>query len=174
MPEIVPAEPSVQLSEAARLLNVIPLKVEEIAGKLGRNGTTIYRWRRGQTAPSFAELEMGVASEATRTSSGRPDFRFIDLFAGIGGLRLGVESVGGQCVFTCERDRFSKQTYEANCADGPDHAFASDITTVDPEQIPKHDLLLAGFPCQPFSIAGVSKKNALGRPHGFSLEQGPF
>ena len=164
-----------QLQEAARLISAIPLRIEEIASQLGRNDTTIYRWRRGRTVPSFAELEMlrRMAESFTRKVNGRPDFRFIDLFAGIGGLRLGVESVGGQCVFTCERDRFSQQTYKANFADGPDHAFANDVTAIDPERIPSHDLLLAGFPCQPFSIAGVSKKNALGRPHGFScLEQG--
>ena len=108
-----------------------------------------------------------------RRADGQPDFRFIDLFSGIGGLRLGVEAVGGRCVFSCERDRFSRQTYQANFQDGPEHPFAEDITCVEPESIPPHDLLLAGFPCQPFSIAGVSKKNALGRPHGFScLEQG--
>src|SRR5688572_12639575 len=108
-----------------------------------------------------------MANGFTRTTNGKPDFRFIDLFAGIGGLRLGVEAIGGHCVFSCERDKFSRQTYEANFADGPNHPSPKDITLVEPESIPTHDLLLAGFPCQPFSIAGVSKKNALGRPHGF-------
>jgi len=108
-----------------------------------------------------------------KLADGRPDFRFIDLFSGIGGLRKGVEAVGGRCVFSCERDKYSRKTYELNFQDGPEHHFAEDITAVEPESIPRHDLLLAGFPCQPFSIAGVSKKNALGRPHGFScLEQG--
>lgn len=92
-------------------------------------------------------------------------FRFIDLFAGIGGLRLGFEAVGGRCVFTSEWDRFSVQTYRANHA--CDHEIAGDITKVDVASIPEHEVLLAGFPCQPFSIAGVSKKNALGRLHGF-------
>jgi DNA (cytosine-5)-methyltransferase 1 len=95
-------------------------------------------------------------------------FRFIDLFAGIGGLRRGFESVGGRCVFTSEWDRYSQQTYRANydC----DHEIAGDITGVPHSDIPSHDLLLAGFPCQPFSIAGVSKKNALSKPHGFRCE----
>lgn len=92
-------------------------------------------------------------------------FTFIDLFAGIGGLRRGFEPIGGECVFTSEWDRYSQRTYRANfeC----DHPLAGDITQVPLAQIPKHDVLLAGFPCQPFSIAGVSKKNALNRPHGF-------
>ena len=99
-------------------------------------------------------------------------FRFIDLFAGIGGLRIGFEAIGGRCVFTSEWDRFSQQTYQANFPDGPDHIFAGDIRPYgqDPSLVPEHDVLLAGFPCQPFSIAGVSKKNALGRPHGFDDE----
>ena len=96
-------------------------------------------------------------------------FRFIDLFAGIGGLRRGFEPLGGQCVFTCEWDRFSQQTYRANFPDD-DHEIAGDIRAVAAEDIPPHDVLLAGFPCQPFSIAGVSKKNALHRPHGFACE----
>ncbi|WP_290443015.1 DNA (cytosine-5-)-methyltransferase [Rhodovulum tesquicola] len=95
-------------------------------------------------------------------------FRFIDLFAGIGGLRVGFESIGGQCVFTSEWNKFSQQTYRANYED--DHEIAGDITGVDVAGIPEHDILLAGFPCQPFSIAGVSKKNALGRAHGFEDE----
>jgi DNA (cytosine-5)-methyltransferase 1 len=97
-------------------------------------------------------------------------FRFIDLFAGIGGLRRPFEEIGGKCVFTSEWDRFSRQTYAANFHDDPfEHEFAGDIRpyAADPARIPAHDVLLAGFPCQPFSIAGVSKKNALGRPHGF-------
>jgi DNA (cytosine-5)-methyltransferase 1 len=95
-------------------------------------------------------------------------FTFIDLFAGIGGMRMAFEAIGGKCVFTSEIDRFCQQTYMANfeC----DHEIAGDITKVDARDIPKHDLLLAGFPCQPFSIAGVSKKNALGRPHGFACK----
>jgi len=98
----------------------------------------------------------------------KKNFRFIDLFAGIGGLRRGFEPLGGNCVFTSEWNRYSQMTYRANyhC----EHELAGDITQVSIESIPKHDLLLAGFPCQPFSIAGVSKKNALGRAHGFRCE----
>ncbi len=101
---------------------------------------------------------------------GTASFRFIDLFAGIGGLRMGFESIGGKCVFTSEWDKFACQTYRANFHDSPEHVFAGDITRVDADSIPAHDVLLAGFPCQPFSIAGVSKKNALGRAHGFRCE----
>jgi DNA (cytosine-5)-methyltransferase 1 len=175
MSKIVPASFPMPIAEVARLIEAIPLRLEEIGRQLELSERTIYRWRSGTTSPRLAELEKlrRIAYSYTRQVDGRPDFRFVDLFAGIGGLRLGVEAIGGRCVFTCERDRFSQQTYKANFADGPDHEIANDITTVDPEEIPKHDLLLAGFPCQPFSIAGVSKKNALGRPHGFScLEQG--
>lgn len=97
------------------------------------------------------------------------DFTFIDLFAGIGGMRLGFEAAGGRCVFTSEWDAFSQKTYRANFPHD-DHAIAGDITKIPAEEIPDHDVLLAGFPCQPFSIAGVSKKNALGRPHGFECK----
>ena len=95
-------------------------------------------------------------------------FTFVDLFAGIGGLRQAFEEVGGSCVFTSEWNKYAQQTYGVNFHDGYGHMFAGDITKVDPASLPKHDVLLAGFPCQPFSIAGVSKKNALGRAHGFS------
>lgn len=94
------------------------------------------------------------------------DFEFIDLFAGIGGMRRGFDAVGGRCVFTSEWDRYSRQTYAANFP-GP-HDIAGDITQIPAKAIPHHDVLLAGFPCQPFSIAGVSKKNSLGRAHGFA------
>jgi len=99
-----------------------------------------------------------------------PEFRFIDLFAGIGGMRIGLDAIGGRCVFSCEWDKYAQQTYKANFDDGPAHVMAGDITEVDEADVPEHDLLLAGFPCQPFSIAGVSKKNALGQPHGFRCD----
>jgi DNA (cytosine-5)-methyltransferase 1 len=97
-------------------------------------------------------------------------FRFIDLFAGIGGLRRPFEEIGGKCVFTAEWDKYSRQTYAANFRDNLlEHEFAGDIRPYadEPWKVPEHDVLLAGFPCQPFSIAGVSKKNSMGRPHGF-------
>lgn len=112
-----------------------------------------------------------VVSETVSPIDRNPDptFRFIDLFAGIGGCRLGFERAGGECVFTSEWDRFARQTYEANhpADEGSEHVFAGDIREVSASEIPDHDVLVGGFPCQPFSIAGVSKKNALGRPHGF-------
>jgi DNA-methyltransferase (dcm) len=92
-------------------------------------------------------------------------FTFIDLFAGIGGIRLGFESAGGTCVFTSEWNEWSKKTYISNF--GEKHPIVGDIVPYPANEIPNHDVLLAGFPCQPFSIAGVSKKNAMGRPHGF-------
>jgi DNA (cytosine-5)-methyltransferase 1 len=92
-------------------------------------------------------------------------FRFIDLFAGIGGIRQGFEAYGGKCVFTSEWNEFSKKTYIENYGDH--HPFIGDIVPFLAEEVPDHDVLLGGFPCQPFSIAGVSKKNSLGRPHGF-------
>ena len=99
------------------------------------------------------------------TTPVKTPFTFIDLFAGIGGLRLGFEGVGGRCVFTSEWDRFSRQTYIEN--HGDHHSFIGDIIPFPAGDVPNHDILLGGFPCQPFSIAGVSKKNSLGRAHGF-------
>jgi DNA (cytosine-5)-methyltransferase 1 len=90
-------------------------------------------------------------------------FSFIDLFASIGGMRIAFESAGGRCVYTNEWNKFSQKTYFDNFGDMPD----GDITKVDANSIPDHDILVAGFPCQPFSIAGVSKKNSLGRATGF-------
>lgn len=94
----------------------------------------------------------------------RIKFTFIDLFAGIGGMRLAFHQAGGKCVYSSEWDKFCQQTYEANFGDQPD----GDITKVSATDIPDHDILVAGFPCQPFSIAGVSKKNSLGRATGFA------
>ena len=91
------------------------------------------------------------------------NYTFIDLFAGIGGMRLAFEAAGGRCVYSNEWNKYSQQTYYANFGVQPE----GDITKVDAESIPDHDILVAGFPCQPFSIAGVSKKNSLGRATGF-------
>lgn len=89
-------------------------------------------------------------------------YTFIDLFAGIGGIRLAFEPYG-QCVFSSEWDKRAQETYETNFGEMPE----GDITKIHEKDIPEHDILLAGFPCQPFSLAGVSKKNSLGKNHGF-------
>ena len=89
--------------------------------------------------------------------------KFVDLFAGIGGMRMAFERAQADCVFTCEWDAYAQKTYLANFSG----EIAGDITKLDPKLVPDHDILVAGFPCQPFSIAGVSKKNSLGREHGF-------
>jgi len=88
---------------------------------------------------------------------------FIDLFAGIGGTRIAFEDAGCKCVFSSEWDKFAQITYEANFGEKP----KGDIRQIPSSEIPEHDILVAGFPCQPFSISGVSKKNSLGMPHGF-------
>ena len=90
-------------------------------------------------------------------------FSFIDLFSGIGGIRVAFENAGGNCVFSSEIDKYCCQTYEHIFGEIP----SGDITQIPKEDIPKHDVLVGGFPCQPFSIAGVSKNNSLGREHGF-------
>jgi len=93
--------------------------------------------------------------------------RFIDLFCGIGGFRIAFERAGARCVFSSDWDKFSQQTYAANFGETPH----GDIHTVAVADIPKFDILCGGFPCQPFSLAGVSKKNSLGRKHGFQDEK---
>jgi len=93
--------------------------------------------------------------------------RFIDLFCGIGGFRIAFERAGARCVFSSDWDKFSQQTYAANFGETPH----GDIHTVAVGDIPKFDILCGGFPCQPFSLAGVSKKNSLGRKHGFQDEK---
>ncbi|MGH8191408.1 MAG: DNA (cytosine-5-)-methyltransferase [Rhodanobacteraceae bacterium] len=107
-----------------------------------------------------------LAQDVTRDGAA---FTFIDLFAGIGGIRIGFQKQGGRCVFTSEWNPWAQKTYLANFPEAT-HTFAGDITQVDERDLPDHDVLLAGFPCQPFSIAGVSKKNALGHKHGFADE----
>jgi DNA (cytosine-5)-methyltransferase 1 len=114
----------------------------------------------------------GLFDDAIRRPQPIPEsipFTFIDLFAGIGGLRIGFQRAGGKCVFTSEWNKYAQKTYHRWFGEVPH----GDITEIKPKDIPSHDVLVAGFPCQPFSIAGVSKKNSLGRAHGFKcLTQG--
>ena len=99
----------------------------------------------------------------SRNNKSNQLFTFIDLFAGIGGMRLAFEAIGGECVFSSEINKYAQATYFANFNEIPD----GDITKINENDVPDHDILVAGFPCQPFSIAGVSKKNSMGKKHGF-------
>ncbi|MCD7884873.1 MAG: DNA (cytosine-5-)-methyltransferase [Lachnospiraceae bacterium] len=104
-----------------------------------------------------------LSRQSRETAPIGASFTFIDLFAGIGGMRIAYEKAGGHCVYSNEWNKYSQQTYFANFGEQPD----GDITKIDEYSIPDHDILVAGFPCQPFSIAGVSKKQSLGRATGF-------
>jgi DNA (cytosine-5)-methyltransferase 1 len=160
--------------EFSQLRQAAGLTVKEMADELQISVSTAYRYDNGECKPRASEVRaLGMlanlkSASAAKTSPSAGWFNFIDLFAGIGGLRRGFEAIGGKCVFTSEWDKYAQATYRANfrC----DHEIAGDIREVSADAIPSHDVLLAGFPCQPFSIAGVSKKNALGRPHGFACE----
>lgn len=149
---------------------------------------TVNRWVKGKAAPRLSHAEYNrLQSLLPKKPDGQPSFRFIDLFAGIGGIRKGFEAIGGECIFTSEWDLNAVRTYKANHYCDPfRHRFNLDIRDItlsnQPDiteheayqhidrEIPDHDVLLAGFPCQPFSLAGVSKKNSLGRKHGFECE----
>jgi DNA (cytosine-5)-methyltransferase 1 len=144
----------------------------ELAEALGITTRTLRRWEVGETDPppyAAAAIRQRLLPLAGAEEADDAEFRFIDLFAGIGGIRMAFEAHGGRCIFTSEWNPFAQKTYLANFANSA-HTLEGDITKVDEKDIPDHDVLLAGFPCQPFSIAGVSKKNALGRAHGFADE----
>jgi DNA (cytosine-5)-methyltransferase 1 len=157
---------------------------QDIADKISHPREVVNRWikeRSRQQGQSWLTYNERISLEEMLPSPSqcKEEFTFIDLFAGIGGIRYGFEAVGGKCVFTSEYDKYAIKTYQANyhC----DHEIHGDIKEItQPESmtkkqaykhiqksVPDHDVLLAGFPCQPFSIAGVSKKNSLGRAHGF-------
>ena len=137
----------------------------QLAESLGLSTSTVERWETGKvqpkpvSVPALKELYYGTTHEDGT------DFRTIDLFAGIGGIRRGFASAGGHAVFSSEWNEFSARTYRTNY--GFAETMAGDITQVDANDIPDCDVVLAGFPCQPFSLAGVSKKRSLGRETGF-------
>lgn len=142
----------------------------EIAERIGVNPRTVRRWEVHSPPPPeylVEALQQRVLFPTVDTNENKKLFTFIDLFAGIGGIRIGFEKHGGHCLFTSEWNLNAQKTYLENFPHTDDHQMVGDITKLDEKDIPDHDILLAGFPCQPFSIAGVSKKNALGRPHGF-------
>lgn len=154
--------------DGSRLLQyrkALGLTQNELARIIDYSARQVARWEAGIGSPRPAVMAQIEKRLPEPPSEGA--FRFIDLFAGIGGFRLGLESAGGICAFTSEWDAAAQRTYRANFGDDDLHG---DITQVENENIPDHDVLAAGFPCQPFSIAGVSKKNALGRRHGFEDE----
>ncbi|MCU5775460.1 DNA cytosine methyltransferase [Erwiniaceae bacterium BAC15a-03b] len=178
-----------------RVLEIYGQKyVAELLRKVSHTEWTregINRWVKGKCQPKrlthAEETLLHKMLPAAPEKSGNYRFRFIDLFAGIGGIRKGFDAIGGQCVFTSEWNPEAVRTYKANWYNEPGrHIFNRDIRDVtlsaSPEiseekayrhidsTIPDHDVLLAGFPCQPFSVAGVSKKNSLGRKHGFECD----
>lgn len=168
--------------------------VAELLRKVGKNDwsrETLNRWINDKCSPrSLISAEEALLRKMLpEPPANHPEyaFRFVDLFAGIGGIRKGFEAIGGQCVFTSEWNKQAVRTYKANWFnDEQVHTFNLDIREVTlsdkpevpeadayayiDEHVPDHDVLLAGFPCQPFSLAGVSKKNSLGRAHGFECE----
>ncbi len=162
---------------------------KHVAETLGKHHSEVTKWLKLEHGPSFDDFQREILKDLLPQPRLKepPAFKFIDLFAGIGGIRKGFEEIGGECVFTSEWNKYAVQTYKANHYSDPErHTFNSDIREVTlteryPEinskvhdfvdqHIPDHDVLLAGFPCQPFSLAGVSKKNALGRAHGFECK----
>ncbi len=172
MPSEKADDPSAPLDLLAQARAIFTQR--DLAEKLKVSSRTISRWEKGETPcpPLAAAALRDIIRASGRPSAGLAKFTFIDLFAGIGGICSAFEQVGGRCIFTSELDNWAKKTYLAN-HEITDSQFVGDIRNVRVEDIPDHDVLLAGFPCQPFSIAGVSKNNSLGRPSGFeNLTQG--
>lgn len=159
-----------QTNEFSSLRMRAGLSIKSLSERLEYSTRQIYRWEKGESKPREAVLTAlrSMAENPATPFIHQSHFTFIDLFAGIGGFRKGFDAVGGHCVFTSEWNKHAQQTYAANFRDN--RAIAGDITQIETDDIPDHDVLLAGFPCQPFSIAGVSKKNALGRSHGFACK----
>lgn len=153
--------PVVLLSEAQKIFGK-----KNLAERLDVDRKTLSRWEKTpEKLPVARQLALREILRSAPRQPDEADFTFIDLFAGIGGIRTGFKATRGRCVFTSEWNPWAQKTYTANY--GTDEPLIGDITQCEAHDIPNHDVLLAGFPCQPFSIAGVSKKNALGRPHGF-------
>ena len=135
------------------------ITTKEFADALGlnKNGEKLLReWEKGTAVPA-EDIYQKITSFASSKPFCKPvyeaDFRFIDLFAGIGGIRIPFQELGGDCVFSSEWDQFAQKTYRVNFGETP----SGDITQIESSSIPDFDILLGGFPCQPFSSAGLKK-----------------
>lgn len=169
-------------TEARSLLHdaFIRLGKATVAEKLGKSPKALNRWISDTIPePRMTYHALRDIVRIDEPSEPPASFTFADLFAGIGGSRLGFESAGGQCVFTSDYDKFCQVTYRENfeSRNCPDHKINGDIREITgkgesaiEQGIPNHDVLVAGFPCQPFSVAGVSKKRSLGHAEGFACE----
>jgi len=117
---------------------------------------------------TLLDIENSLPSKAENRAAvlEKREFTFIDLFAGIGGFRIALQNLGGKCKFSSEWDKDAQKTYLSNFGETP----AGDITKIDELDIPDHDILCAGFPCQPFSLAGVSARSSLDKAHGFACD----
>lgn len=138
--------------------NRLGLTQKEFADALGLSkfgDRTLRRWENGETEPSNLEFQkiMEFPENPPFATVENPKFKTIDLFAGIGGIRLGFQNEGGECVFSSEWDKFAAKTYNTNFGEFP----KGDITQINPNDIPNHNILLGGFPCQPFSQAGLRR-----------------
>lgn len=137
---------------------LLGLTQKEFADALGMpkfGDKTLRRWEKGETSPSNLELNtiLNFPENPPFINPDNPKFKMIDLFAGIGGIRIAFQKLGGASVFASEWDKFAQKTYKANFGEVPH----GDITEINPNDIPDHDILLGGFPCQPFSQAGLKK-----------------
>lgn len=147
-----------QIREKRNRLGLTQKEFADALGIFGKYGDrTLRRWENGETKPSALEFQLVMDFPENPPFSNIPlqdsRFRMIDLFAGIGGIRLAFQRLGGHSVFSSEWDKFAQKTYRANYGETPN----GDITEVRSTDIPEHDILLAGFPCQPFSQAGLKR-----------------
>jgi DNA (cytosine-5)-methyltransferase 1 len=134
--------------------------------------TYLAKFNQNNNGTLTQELKLPITYDVPFPPTENPKFTFIDLFAGIGGFRIALQKFGGECVFSSEIDKAAKVTYDLNFGElpfGDIKVFTSIEVTDDilKKLIPDHDVLAAGFPCQPFSLAGVSARNFLGQEHGF-------
>jgi DNA (cytosine-5)-methyltransferase 1 len=153
---------------------------DTVANELGITARALHRWISDSIPnPKMAHRALRDLLRTRDRLPGPADFTFADLFAGIGGTRIGFEAAGGRCIFTSEYDKYCQLTYRENfeSTNAQGHRINSDIrditsledSAIDSE-IPDHDVLVGGFPCQPFSVAGVSKKRSIGQADGFACE----
>lgn len=143
-------KPSVLIKEKQQRLNIT---YAELAKKINIPTQTLLSWKNDKSKPTKEQLQAILDLPVPTPFKNLIDAKYnlVDLFAGIGGIRLGFQQTGKtKTVFSSEIDKFAKQTYFANFGDEP----AGDITKIDAKDIPDHDILVGGFPCQPFSLAG--------------------